>query len=226
MTRYIHRHTDLSIPAKGAWLSGLLSHVPEAQVLLICFAAAPIASRTSREFVFANVFQKAGYASLLLEGLTGYEEKRDPDSRFDVPRLADRLVAAFEWISHQPQLAQLTLAISATGTAAAAMIKASGAEASGLFALVSRSGRLDLAGAAPLKRNRVPLLAITGGADDATRGPATQAYALIDGPKAWHEVDNASEAFIEPGAMDAAAKASLQWVERWRPATLDIADTG
>jgi putative phosphoribosyl transferase len=106
------------------------------------------------------------------------------------------------------------------------MIKLAAGDTPGLFALVSRAGRLDLAGAAPLRRNRIPLLAIAGGYNDATRAPATQAYALIDGPKAWHEIENASERFIEPGALDAASTASLQWLERWRPATIDLSGTG
>lgn len=226
MPRYTHRHTDLSIPARNAWLAALLSHIPDAKALVLIFCAAPAANRTGREFVFASSFHAAGYATLILEGLTSYEEKRDPDSRFDVPKLAERLGAALEWVAHQPQLAQLSLAICASGTAAAAMVKAPVAEETCLFAMVSRAGRLDLAGAAPLRRNRVPLLAIAGGLDDPTRGPATQAYALIDGPKAWQEVGNASDRFIEPGALDAAAQASLQWIERWRPATLDLSGTG
>ncbi|GAA5182953.1 hypothetical protein GCM10025771_33420 [Niveibacterium umoris] len=226
MARFVHRHTEMSIQAKGAWLSAMLSHVPDAVALTICFAAAPIASRNAREFVFAEAFQRAGYATLLVDGLTQYEEKRDPDSRFDVPKLADRLVSVVEWLHHQPHLGQLAYAICASGTAAAAAVKAAAVVDPAPFALICRAGRVDLAGASPLRANRIPLLAIAGGPADANRRPAEHAYALIESAKHWHEVPNASERFIEPGALDEAASASLGWAERWRPATLDLAGNG
>lgn len=226
MSGFIHRTTELSIPAKGAWLTALLSHIPDAKALLICFAAAPIARTDSREFVFSEIFRKAGYATLLLDGLTAYEEKRDPDARFDVPKLTERLSQVIEWAQHQPQLGRLGLAISANGTCGAAAIKAAAATDPQPFALVCRAGRMDLAGAAPLRRNRVPLLAIAGGTEDPTREPAAHAFQLLESEKSWLEIERASERFIEPGTLDEAARASMQWVERWRPATLDLASNG
>lgn len=226
MAGFIHRTTELSIPAKGAWLSALLSHIPDAKALLVCVAAAPIARADSREFVFTEAFRKAGYATLLLDGLTAYEEKRDPDARFDVPKLTERLTQVIEWAQHQPQLGQLALAISAVGTCGAAAIKTAEVIDPQPFALVTRAGRIDLAGAAPLRRNRVPLLAIAGGSDDPTRDPAAHAYQLLESDKSWLEISRASERFIEPGTLDEAARAALQWVEQWRPATLDLASNG
>lgn len=213
---YAYRHTDLCIPASRVWLDVLQSHVPDACALLIVFSTSPIARRESRDFVAAQIFHAARYATLLVSALTPYEEKRDPDAHFDVPRLTQRLVGVIDWARHQPPLASLPIGLLGTGTGAGAAIKASGGVPPP-FALVSRAGRADLAGAEPLRRNTVPHLSIVGSDDNACRAPARRAHDLLEGDKAWVEIPDAGALFIEPGSLDAATRAALEWFERWRP---------
>lgn len=217
MTRFAFRHTELSVPARGAWLDGLLSHVPDARALTVFFATAPVARRTAREFIVARTLHALDHATLLVSGLTLYEEQRDPDARYDIPRLTDRLLAVAEWVRHQPALGELPLALHASGNAAAAALRAAAGMEVAPFALVGRSPRIDLAGAAPLRRNAVPTLLIVGSAGDDSVGPARQAFSLLAGDKAWHAVAGASEGFHEPGALDDMARTAAAWLERWRP---------
>ncbi|WP_341679091.1 alpha/beta hydrolase [Niveibacterium sp. SC-1] len=218
MSRYQYRHADISIQADRAWLNAVQSHVPDARALAIFYSASPIASSESREFVSARVLQDADYATLLVNGLTGYEEKRDPDARYNVPKLTDRLLAVLDWVSHQPHLDHLPICLHGTNTAAAAILKAAARATEPPFALVSRGGRPDLAGAEPLRQNHIPLLIITGGSRDDTRGPANNAMSLLGGERASIEIPTASELFVEPGTLDQASRAALEWFERWRPA--------
>ncbi|MCL2658656.1 MAG: alpha/beta hydrolase [Betaproteobacteria bacterium] len=206
-----HRHSSISIQSDQVWLDGFLSDNPDARAFIVCFATTHIASRTAREFLTAQRLHEAGYATLLIDGLTRYEEKRDPDVRYDIPRLTRRLLAILDWVRHQPNLENAQIGLHTSGTAAAAAVKAALRSEPPPFAIVSRAGRLDLAGAAPLRQNRVPIRVIAGDSNDATRGPSEQAYPLIGGRKSWVEIPGAGELFLEPGALEAAARATVEW---------------
>jgi hypothetical protein len=116
-----------------------------------------------------------------------------------------------DWVRHQPNLENAQIGLHASGAAAAAAVKAALRSEPPPFAIVSRAGRLDLAGAAPLRQNLTPIRLIVGDHNDVTRGPSEQAYPLIGGRKSWIEVHGAGELFLEPGALEAAARATIEW---------------
>ena len=208
-----HRHSTISIQADNVWLDALLSAKPEARALIVFLSTSPIADRDSRELIPAHLLHEADYATLLVNALTSYEEKRDPDARYDVPRLAKRLLGVLDWCRHQPSLARLPIGLHASGTAAAASLKAAARIDPLPFAIVCRSGRIDLAGAAPLRQNTVPIRLIVGGAEDASRTPGERAMQILSGEKTWVEIPGASDRFVEPGTLDAAGRAALEWFE-------------
>ncbi len=208
-----HRHSSLSIQADNIWLEAFLSDKPEARALIVFLATEPIAASESREFSAAQLLHEVGYSTLLVNALTRYEAERDPDARYDVPRLANRLLAALGWCSHQPTLAQLPIGLHASGTAAAAALKAAARKQPQPFAIVCRAGRIDLAGAAPLRQNTVPIQLIVGGEADATRRPGERAMHLLSGEKNWVEIPGADELFGEPETLAAANRAMLEWFE-------------
>ena len=84
------------------------------------------------------------------------------------------------------------------------------------FALISRSGRLDLAGAQPLRQTRIPLLAIWGGATDETRTPSEPAFGLLDGPKERLYIADGGSLFLDAQALGEATQASSLFIEKWR----------
>ena len=81
-----HRHSIISIQTDNVWLDALLSSKPETRALVVFLSTSPIADRDSRELIPAYQLHEADFSTLLVNGLTSYEEKRDPDARYDVPR--------------------------------------------------------------------------------------------------------------------------------------------
>ena len=213
---FSYRHSELRFASGPAWIQALLSHVPDARALVLFASTSSIASRTSREFLAARALHKLRHATLLVDLLGEPEEHRAPDARFDVPRLTSRLASAVDWARHQPGLETLPLALVASGTAAAAMIKLAMQLEPHPFALISRSGRLDLAGAQPLRQTRIPLLAIWGGSTDETRIPSEPALALLDGPKEKFNIADGGSLFLDPKALGEAAQACCIFIEKWR----------
>lgn len=213
---FAYRHSELRFASGPAWIHALLSHVPDARALVLFASTSAIASRTSREFLAARALHKLRHATLFVDLLGEPEEHRDPDARFDVPRLTTRLASAVDWARHQPGLETLPLVLATSGTAAAAMIKLAMQLEPHPFALISRSGRLDLAGAQPLRLTRIPLLAIWGGSTDETRTPSEPAFGLLDGPKEKLNIADGGSLFLDTRALAEAAQASCDFIEKWR----------
>src|SRR5579872_4409249 len=93
-------HLPVVAPVDSLNLEGILS-VPSAARGVVLFAHGSGSSRhSSRNRAVARVLQQAGLGTLLLDLLTDDEERTDAvtaEFRFDMPRLADRLVAAIDW---------------------------------------------------------------------------------------------------------------------------------
>ena len=205
------RHTDIRIQAERAWLDALLSCAPDVRGLIVSISPWIGHLRDSREHYAAGILHEAGFGTLLVSVLTPYEESRDPDVRYAIALLGSRLQALLTWVEQQPGLGELPLGLLATGTMAAAAIRQLVREPGQVAALVSRAGRVDLAGAEPLRRLTVPILMqVPGEARELTQ-PSLQAYAHLGAPKQWHEVSNASACFIEPGTLEAVTSEAAGW---------------
>src|SRR5438132_3223575 len=100
--------------AAGASLNGDLS-LPAAARGLVVFAHGSGSSRhSSRNRAVAEVLQHARLGTLLLDLLTEREEHVDvttAEFRFDIPLLADRLVAALDWAGVHPPTSSLPLGL-------------------------------------------------------------------------------------------------------------------
>lgn len=213
------RNTTLSIPAGTAWLDARLSHAPGLPGLIIILKPGAVLDPEAREAYIASAIQSVGYATLLVDLLTHHEEARDPDARYNVPQLANRVLAVAEWIAHQSPLQGLPLGLLALDTACGAAVRA-GWKAPDVFsALVCRGGRPDLAGATPLAALTVPVCMVVGGQDPG-RAMITRAYELISARKQWHDVPTASELFIEPGALEAFCQIAIGWFRAQLPPPL------
>src|SRR5204862_197188 len=86
--------------------------------------------------------------------------------RFDIGLLAERLVAAIEWLDSEPATRGLPVGLFGASTGAAAALVAAAARPDAVAAVVSRGGRPDLAGDA-LPRVRAPSLFMGGGPSSA-----------------------------------------------------------
>jgi dienelactone hydrolase len=187
--------------------------IPNGARALVLFAHGSGSSRLSpRNMMVAEALNASGIATLLFDLLTPAEE-RDRANVFDIPLLAERLVAAVRWLDADPKLAKLPLGLFGASTGAAAALVAAAQLGGRVGAVVSRGGRPDLAGAA-LNRVRAPTLLIVGGNDFGVIELNEQALAQLAGAKAIEIVPGASHLFPEPGALEAVITHARRWFDR------------
>lgn len=203
----------MELTADGVILEGDLV-LPEAAQGLVVFAHGSGSSRHSpRNRYVAQVLQRAGLGTLLLDLLTAEEEAVDVYTRryrFDIPLLARRLVGVTDWARSAAQTARLALGYFGASTGAAAALIAAADRPEAVRAVVSRGGRPDLAGEA-LPRVQAPTLLIVGGCDTPVIALNREAYRQLPGEKEMMIVPRATHLFEEPGTLEEVARLAQEW---------------
>jgi putative phosphoribosyl transferase len=133
--------------------------------------------------------------------------------RFDIGLLAERLVAATDWLTQYRDTRQLRIGYFGASTGAGAALVAAAERPDVVGAVVSRGGRPDLAGPA-LSRVRAPTLLIVGGNDFQVIELNRAALAQLRCEKQLVIVPGATHLFEEPGALDEVARLAREWFER------------
>jgi putative phosphoribosyl transferase len=210
-------HESVRIEIGSVVLNGDL-HAPDQSHGLVVFAHGSGSSRFSRRNrLVAGTLETNGFATLLLDLLTPEEEEIDERTRqyrFDIERLATRVVGACDWAQSRSDTSHLPLALFGASTGAAAALIAAAARPELTRAVISRGGRPDLAGEA-LPRVQAPTLLIVGGRD----GPVIEMnreamrrmrahVELVIGPGATH-------LFEEPGALEEVSRLAVEWCKRY-----------
>jgi putative phosphoribosyl transferase len=207
------------IQAGSATLEGDLI-IPEGAVGVVLFAHGSGSGRHSpRNRFVARELQAVGLATFLIDLLTPEEEAVDLQTahlRFDIPLLAERLVAATRWLAADPSTRGLNVGYFGASTGAGAALVAAAAEPERVGAVVSRGGRPDLAGDA-LPRVRAPTLLIVGGRDLVVLDLNRAAMARMRTEVRLEIVPGATHLFEEPGALDAVAHLARDWFLRYLP---------
>ena len=203
-------HGDLAFPSGRA--SGI-----------VMFAHGSGSSRHSpRNRAVAEQLNRNGFATLLLDLLTRQEEQIDLGSgkiRFNVRLLADRLVAATDWVCEQPDLRALPVGYFGASTGAAAALVAAAERPESTGAVVSRGGRPDLAGGS-LDRVSAPTLLIVGGDDTEIVALNEAALRGLQCDKKLSIVAGATHLFEESGALQQVATLAAEWFRRYLPPLL------
>lgn len=198
---------------RAAGLDGEL-RVPEAARGAVIFAHGSGSSRHSpRNRYVADVLNEGGLATLLIDLFTPDEQQVDLQTaqlRFDIPFLADRLVVIAQWLSHQPQAANLKFGYFGASTGAGAALVAAAEIPERIHAVVSRGGRIDLAGAA-LAKVQAPTLAIVGANDTVVLDLNRKALARMNCMKRLDVIPCAGHLFEEPGTLDQVASLARKW---------------
>ena len=188
--------------------------IPDGATGVVVFAHGSGSSRHSvRNRAVAGRLQQAALATLLLDLLTPDEEavdQRTGQHRFDVELLATRLAAAAEWVAGRPDLAELPIGYFGASTGAAGALIAAADHPERIAAVVSRGGRVDLAGEA-LARVRCPTLLIVGANDPTVLELNRRALGSLQVETALEVVPGASHLFEEAGALDVVADLATRW---------------
>jgi dienelactone hydrolase len=201
------------IPVNKASIEGNIS-VPTGAKGVVLFAHGSGSSRFSpRNQYVANVFNKAGLATLLIDLLTREEEETDMRTghlRFDIELLTERLIGAAEWLKKTIRTKNLSLGIFGSSTGAAAALITAAKLPGDVAAVVSRGGRPDLA-MEYLKEVRAPTLFIVGGRDTVVLDLNKKGMMQLSAEKKLKIVTDASHLFEEPGKLEEVAKLSTAW---------------
>lgn len=197
---------------QGRYLEGDLE-VPQGAVGIVVFAHGSGSSRHSpRNKHVAQVLQKGGLATLLIDLLTMDEEEEDMATahlRFDIGLLTKRLCSVTDWLLKDKKTANLQIGYFGASTGAAAALSAAAEKKGNIKAVVSRGGRPDLASHLP--QVKAPTLLIVGGYDVPVIGMNEEALQLLQCEKKLVIVPKATHLFEEHGALDQVAQLALSW---------------
>ncbi|HEX2725773.1 MAG TPA: dienelactone hydrolase family protein, partial [Beijerinckiaceae bacterium] len=112
-----------------------------------------------------------------------------------------------------PATAALRAGYFGASTGGGAALVAAAASPEQVFAVVSRGGRPDLAGAA-LEHVRAPVLLLVGGDDGPVIDMNREAYAQLRCPKRLEIIPGAGHLFEEPGALEHVMLLAREWFEQ------------
>jgi dienelactone hydrolase len=220
--------TTIRIPidSDSLFLEGDLD-IPKTANGIILFAHGSGSSRHSpRNKYVAEVLQKDGLATLLVDLLTPKEEESDTRAekisynipglllnKFNINLLSKRLVSITDWILKDPDTKDLLVGYFGASTGTTAAIRAAAEGPNIVGAIVSRSGRPDLAGIDSLSKIKAPTLFIVGGNDskkviDWNKEALNQ---LGSEKKKLVVVPNATHLFEEPGTLEEVARLASGW---------------
>ena len=210
-------HTNaVSIRTNSTFIDGDLT-IPQDSVALVIFAHGSGSSRfSSRNRSVAETLQRGGCATLLLDLLTPHEEAVDlktREYRFDIDRLASRVIAAIDWAGGVPAIKDLPIICFGASTGAAAALIAAAERPDVVRAVVSRGGRPDLAGDA-LANVQASTLLIVGGRDPEVIELNRTAMRRMHAPVTLTVVPGATHLFEEAGAMTEVSRMALDWCLR------------
>ena len=191
--------------------------LPDSPVGMVMFAHGSGSSRRSpRNRYVARALQKGRLGTLLMDLLTPAEDQidsRTAELRFNIDLLAERVIAAVDWIVSQSSLQKLNVGLFGASTGAAAALVAAARSTAKVSAVVSRGGRPDLAGTA-LPQVRAATLLIVGGSDLTVLELNREALEELPGEKELKIISGATHLFEEPGALDEVSRLAKEWFQR------------
>lgn len=199
------------IPSGQVQIVGSLE-VPEHPIGIVVFAHGSGSSRFSpRNNYVAGTLRDERIGTLLLDLLTPQEDEQYR-TRFDIPLLTERLLAAVEWLQRQAAGNRaLPVGLFGASTGAAAALQVAAMPEAHVVAVVSRGGRPDLAGTAALEQVHAPTLLIVGGNDAEVIELNKTAYHALLCEKRMEIVAGATHLFEEPGALEEVAEIACEW---------------
>ena len=205
------------IPVDGATLTGDLI-IPQGAKGIVLFAHGSGSSRFSpRNRSVASALNFAGLATLLLDLLTDEDELTAGSTRqmlHNIEILANRLDGATDWIGRRANTRALPIGYFGASTGTAAALVAASRRRHIVTAVVSRSGRPDLAGDA-LGMVQAATLLIVGALDTKVVAFNEGAFKRLHCTKRIEVVPDATHLFAEPWALATVARLARRWFDEY-----------
>jgi putative phosphoribosyl transferase len=208
------QRNEIFIPLEEVKLAGELNLPPDASSLVL-FAHGSGSSRHSprNQFVARTLRQDGRVGTLLFDLLTAEEERAESKTRhlrFNIPLLAERLVAVTRWVLEHVATRDMNVGYFGSSTGAAAALVAAAELPGSVAAVVSRGGRPDLAGDA-LGHVKAATLLVVGSNDKPVISLNEEAYYLLHCERALRIVPGASHLFEENGSLEKVAAMAADW---------------
>jgi putative phosphoribosyl transferase len=207
---------DVGIRAGKEHLDAIWAVPPQVRGTVAFAHGSGSSRRSMRNQFVARTLEEAGLATLLLDLLTPAEEAYDRLTnllRFDVEFLSARLEAAVDWCLKTQEVGHLPLGLFGASTGAAAALITAARRPSDISAVVSRGGRVDMAGSA-LDAVRAPTLLIVGSEDREVLELNLRAAKQLRCEHDTAIVAGASHLFEEPGALEKVAELARDFFVR------------
>jgi dienelactone hydrolase len=211
------QNISVRIPAGTVMLDGILT-VPKGVLRgIVVFAHGSGSSRLSpRNCYVAGTLNERTFATLLADLLTPQEEEIDHytgELRFNIPMLAERLIAMAEWVEKDPRTTHLPMGYFGASTGGGAALMAAAKKHTNVAAVVSRGGRPDLAESA-LPKVVAPVLLIVGERDPEVIHLNQQALQRLNKQSELKIVPRATHLFEEAGTLERVAQLAGEWFEK------------
>ena len=198
----------IDIPSDGVSISGIVRIPSKARgIVLIAHATNSHHGNLSSQYI-ADQLEEAGLGTLLFDLLTAVEAGY-PQACFDVKLLTQRLEAATKWLATKPRTRSLRLGYLTEETGTAAALNAAAHLKPKIKAIVSCSGRPDLAFAA-LPQVDAPTLFIAGAEDCGVARINQRTANLLSGDVAVEIMPGTNHLFAEP-AIAEVARLACRW---------------
>lgn len=207
------KREEISIPLASVTLKGELV-LPENALGIVVFSHGSGSSRFSpRNKMVAELIQQHGMGTLLFDLLTEQED-RIYENRFNIDLLVSRLIEATEWLMHNVETQEFSLAYFGASTGAASALRAAAYFEKKIKAVVSRGGRPDLALKA-LPMVTAPTLLIVGQLDVPVIQMNKQAFDQLHCIKEMKIIPGATHLFEEPGKLIEVAEMAISWYKEY-----------
>lgn len=209
---------QISIPTGSVELSGkLLLHDGENKGIVMLVQGTGYPGQSPQHDHMAHKLYEAGFSTIRFDLLTREEEASELKSRhlrFDIPLLTRRLIQATDWVMHELATDDQPLGFFSSSTGTGAVLKAAATIGRPIKAIVSLSGRPDLAGES-LSKVTAHTLLLMGGQDVSIMDLNVCARSRMrPGLVRIEVVPQASHLFEEEGALERAANLTTRWFER------------
>lgn len=159
----------------------------------------------------ASALQRAGYATLFMDLLTGGERSSGADA--DTGVLGERLSAAVTWLRRAADAANAPLGVLASGDAAAAALVTAAEHPQDVAAVVVHGGRIDQA-ETNLPGVRAPVLALLESRDSFVRELGEWARGRMGGQSALRVMSGAEPMLLGSQEWRQVAVEALDWFDQ------------
>ncbi len=205
---------NVEIKINELTLMGTIGIPPNARGIIIFAHGSGSGRHSPRNSLVAEKLQNEGFATLLFDLLTPYEDL-EYMNRFNIDLLSKRLEFVTKWVQKNDYTKDLPIGYFGASTGAAAALVAAAGLKPDIKAVVSRGGRPDLAEDSTLACVECPVLLLVGGDDHLVIDLNKNTFEKIKGPKEFNIVKGATHLFEEEGTLEKAAELAVEWFKRF-----------